>query len=85
MNNNIIEYFNNFKIKDMRISEIESHINNFVSAYDLKYFFGDFDEDDEQLIFCLQSKLLNEFLKLKCNDRNNLNNKINILKQRIFL
>jgi len=69
MNNNIIEYVNNNKfLIHMTISEIESHILNFVNIYDLYYLFGNFDDDDEQLTFKLQSKLLRQILRLKCNN-----------------
>ena len=68
-NNNIIEYVNNNKfLMHMKISEIESHILNFVNIYDLKHFYGDFDEDNEQLIFSLESKLLRQILNLKCSN-----------------
>lgn len=66
MNNNIIDYIEQHKfIKDMRIIEIENYINHNVSIYDLKYFYGEFDEDDEQMLFILESKLLNDLCKLK--------------------
>jgi hypothetical protein len=70
LNIKIKEYIDKRNLKNMRIAEVESYISNFISPYDLMYFFGEFDEEDEQMIFCLESRLLNEWLKVNCNDRN---------------
>ena len=70
VNIKIKEYIDKRNLKNMRIAEVESYISTFISPYQLMYFFGEFDEDDEQMIFCLEIRLLNEWLEINYNDRN---------------
>jgi hypothetical protein len=68
-------------LKNMRIAEVESYISNFISPYDLMEFYGKFDEEDEQMIFCFESRLLNDWIKVNCKTEN----RIQQLKDRMFL
>lgn len=81
LNIKIKQYIDKRNLKNMRIAEVESYISNFISRYDLMEFYGQFDEEDEQMIFCLETRLLNDWLKVNCKTEN----KIEQLKNRIFL
>jgi len=81
LNIKIKEYIDKRNLKNMRIAEVESYISNFISRYDLMEFYGEFDEEDEQIIFCLETRLLNDWLKVNCKTEN----RIQQLKDRIFL
>lgn len=85
MNNNIIEYIEQHQfIKDMRIIEIENYINHNISIYDLKHFYGEFDEDNEQIIFCLESRLLKDFINMKIKLPNGQNSLYHISNRRFI-